>query len=773
MTYIVTFIFQMFMSALAFIGDSIGNSMLSLLTMNIGEDGSFFDIVFEAMGPFSQVIQIMAMAILMLSFMWGIIRIMYTQEGTGETPLQLVFTTIVAGIFIYMGPSLIRIFQNVFNQFYEFMLTMKLEGVAVEGNVSFDYMGAIVLGALGGTIAGPSGVTGGLVLADTLNGDFSLVALIFGAILMLLIVYEFLMFILEVVERYVVLGVLYYMAPLAFSLAGTKGTRNVFAAYVRMLGSQMFLMTTNVLFFRLFIHAQKNVGAILLNISTAYADQDISFTTITIVYFIVLFCILHVGSKVDSYLGTLGLNAAQTGRGLGAAMVATALGVRRTIGMATSAGKAFAGTKAGKAVGDTAKGVYDTARRTMSGNYGSKASGDGIADARSVRDAMTGVMCENDRNQKMKGSYGGGGLKTVLQNNLDSGITSGQVSRMNASSFKVHDNGFSIEMKGTDGSDSRIKFTKVSEVKDAHGNVTGYTAADGVNMSKVAGRMVDIDGQKAFAYQIGGTPEAAKRFATESQSMKNFAEQQNAMPGVTMNEVAPGQWMRTEVDKNNNLVSQQAFMDTRLYHPEPGAHIQNVGNDSFIVQDTTAMAKGITRADMGPDATSFSTFGKNSPELINAVSDSFSVGGLKQAEVDSSNIVSYGTNEGVHGYYAPVATSQISPSYKGPTPEVVTAANGAQYYHVAYANAADVPKADAVFQERPECQTTTVTLTSGGANAGATQVKMNFGIYATEKAPTMNMDNRFVEQPNSIFQAAETHRDNNQNHNHNTKRLRG
>ena len=71
--------------------------------------------------------------------------------------------------------------------------------------------------------------------------------------------------------------------------------------------------------------------------------------TVVIVWVLMMHGILAVATRVDSYLNTLGLSAAQTGRGLAGAMVAAAMGVQRTVSSAKNvAGKTIGMAKGAK-----------------------------------------------------------------------------------------------------------------------------------------------------------------------------------------------------------------------------------------------------------------------------------------------------------------------------------------------------------------------------------------------------------------------------------------
>lgn len=66
----------------------------------------------------------------------------------------------------------------------------------------------------------------------------------------------------EAAERYILVGVLIYTAPVAFATGASENTSNVFSAWCRMLGGQLFLLIMNAWCLRLFTSM---VGSFLAN----------------------------------------------------------------------------------------------------------------------------------------------------------------------------------------------------------------------------------------------------------------------------------------------------------------------------------------------------------------------------------------------------------------------------------------------------------------------------------------------------------------------------
>lgn len=105
----------------------------------------------------------------------------------------------------------------------------------------------------------------------------------------------------EVAERYVILCVLIYCAPLAFAMGGSKSTTEIFRGWLRMFASMCTLMVLNVMFVKMLLSAMSN-----------------SPTGVAIVPWIMLITgIVRVAKKMDSIILRIGLNPAITGDPLG------------------------------------------------------------------------------------------------------------------------------------------------------------------------------------------------------------------------------------------------------------------------------------------------------------------------------------------------------------------------------------------------------------------------------------------------------------------------
>ena len=148
------------------------------------------------------------------------------------------------------------------------------------------------------------GYEGGMGLA------LSLITIVLFSILLI----SFMRLVLEIYERYVMIGVLFYTAPLAFSTLVSK-ENNIFTSWVQMVISEFVVMCSNLFFTGVFISAWQSK---LTTADHALFPDSRSFIT----YMFLLISWLIIGQQFDQHLKGLGLSTAQTGRGLGGAVTA-------------------------------------------------------------------------------------------------------------------------------------------------------------------------------------------------------------------------------------------------------------------------------------------------------------------------------------------------------------------------------------------------------------------------------------------------------------------
>ncbi len=113
--------------------------------------------------------------------------------------------------------------------------------------------------------------------------------------------------IIEVAERYVIMGVLSIFSPLCIATGASESTSNIFSSWIKMMLSQCVLMCMSVFFLKVF-----QVG--ISNISSAQMLAEEHYTPF--IGLVLLLAWLRTGQRIDSHMSTLGLTAAQAGNGL-------------------------------------------------------------------------------------------------------------------------------------------------------------------------------------------------------------------------------------------------------------------------------------------------------------------------------------------------------------------------------------------------------------------------------------------------------------------------
>lgn len=162
-----------------------------------------------------------------------------------------------------------------------------------------------------------------------------LLIIIFNVIIM----FQVFKLMIEVAERYVILGVLTMAAPLAFGVGGSKSTSDIFTGWCRMFGSMCLLMVSHIIFMKMLLSV----------LSAVPSGLD------TFLWIILVLSIVKVAKKADSIITRIGLNPAFTGDALHAVPGALSYVLLRqaTSQITKSLGKATGGSGRGRTPGSS------------------------------------------------------------------------------------------------------------------------------------------------------------------------------------------------------------------------------------------------------------------------------------------------------------------------------------------------------------------------------------------------------------------------------------
>ena len=110
----------------------------------------------------------------------------------------------------------------------------------------------------------------------------------------LIVMFQSLKLLFEMAERYFILAVLTIMAPLAFSVGGSRSTSDIFSGWCRMYGSMCLLMVMNVVF----------VKMLLSILSFHPSGLDV------LPWIVMVLTVVKVAKKIDAIITRIGLNPA-------------------------------------------------------------------------------------------------------------------------------------------------------------------------------------------------------------------------------------------------------------------------------------------------------------------------------------------------------------------------------------------------------------------------------------------------------------------------------
>ena len=426
--------------------DAVSGLFLEALGTDMTAMEEYFPFVTKAYG----VMQVTAYAILILIVLWQLFRAFGGPITEAENPWHLVVRGAIFGFLIGYAKPIFSACLTIAREPYTSLMDLSMTGE------DFTFAGV------------EQALTNGLT---TLVATASVVGLILILILLIALGWNYFKLLLETVERYIVVGVLCYTSPLAFSMGASKSTNNVFKSWCRMVGSQLLLLVMNVWFLRGFASSMGH-----------FIGNGGALTTGKGSIFLWMFCALaylKCAQRFDSYLASMGLNVAQTGSSMGMELLMAARVISGVGSGARSAGSVFG--RAGGGATATGTGAAATgfaagfASRFSPNSYVRDAVVEGgtrmgfSGGAGFVGRAFGGIAARNGA------TLNGQSISSVASRAPGaSGTIAGDIADRSLSNYMPHMQGF--QMKGTQITGGRISTTATTpDGKKA--NVDMYSAS--------------------------------------------------------------------------------------------------------------------------------------------------------------------------------------------------------------------------------------------------------------------------------------------------------
>ena len=200
--------------------DLITTSVLGAL----GCDMAVFLRYFPAAETMYSVFVALGIGIILLNWVWQLFKNFGLGAGIeAEDPLKLSIRSVIFILLAFFSNEIVSMILTIGGTPYNWIMDSEL---------SFADFNSVML----------------VIIGVCANGAVALITLI----LVIILAWNYLKLLLEAAERYVLLGVLVYTAPVAFSMGASQTTSNIWKSWCRMLGGQIFLLLMNAWCLRLF-----------------------------------------------------------------------------------------------------------------------------------------------------------------------------------------------------------------------------------------------------------------------------------------------------------------------------------------------------------------------------------------------------------------------------------------------------------------------------------------------------------------------------------------
>lgn len=203
--------------------DLITTSVLGAL----GCDMAVFLRYFPAAETMYSVFVALGIGIILLNWVWQLFKNFGLGAGIeAEDPLKLSIRSVIFILLAFFSNEIVSMILTIGGTPYNWIMDSELPAL------SFADFNSVML----------------VIIGVCANGAVALITLI----LVIILAWNYLKLLLEAAERYVLLGVLVYTAPVAFSMGASQTTSNIWKSWCRMLGGQIFLLLMNAWCLRLF-----------------------------------------------------------------------------------------------------------------------------------------------------------------------------------------------------------------------------------------------------------------------------------------------------------------------------------------------------------------------------------------------------------------------------------------------------------------------------------------------------------------------------------------
>ena len=203
--------------------DLVTGSVLGAL----GCDMTTFLRYFPAAETMYSIFVALGIGLILLNWIWQLFKNYGLSAGIeAEDPIKLSIRSIIFIMLAYFASDVVNTVLTIGGTPYAWIMQSELPAI------NFGSFNSVML----------------VIIGVCANGAVAIIVLI----LILILAWNYLKLLFEAAERYVLLGVLVFTAPVAFAMGASQTTSNIFKSWCRMLGGQLFLLVMNAWCLRLF-----------------------------------------------------------------------------------------------------------------------------------------------------------------------------------------------------------------------------------------------------------------------------------------------------------------------------------------------------------------------------------------------------------------------------------------------------------------------------------------------------------------------------------------
>lgn len=432
-----------------------------------------FDSIFSQAHLFMQVFTYMGFLLVVTVYIFKIYQAMIKPDGRDiENPLKLTGKFVISIFLVNWSYSIFIYAEKIAQTVYEKINLVYLDAA---GSAQASILSNMESIATGTTMFKIDSVFDALLSATGMSG---IIILILSCGFFFTMIWQYCRLLLEIIERYVLLGVMFYTCPLAFASNASDSTKHIFKSWIQMLFTQFLVMMMNLFFIGVFIAALDNVYSM--------EGRDYVFESLGdfVMKNFMLIAWLMVGQRLDQHLNSLGFSVAQAGSGLASALVTTA-------GAAMTTAKAMG--KALKATGNLGKAFYDAASGNKSSVNSAAAGGTQGTEISKPGTAQNAAKVENlNGRDPNTGKLSKEGVKEAMDNGatltgddakraaelLNMPQASGaQADNIDWKNSEINRDGATFMSKANPGAvESHVGFGNGWEAKDGNGNALAQMA---------------------------------------------------------------------------------------------------------------------------------------------------------------------------------------------------------------------------------------------------------------------------------------------------------